>query len=569
MTGPDRLADDDPAAVAEFAAIENLLRCWVRETQVAEPVGKVLALSLKSSGVTLEAVVRHWSAAGWHRFDEVSVAGHGQADLATVAALLGREADFAAKEPMSAADLVARILDSARRSADFVADRRAAPEDPVGTTPFLSGEQALILGHPLHPTPKSRDGLRDSQARTYAPELRGSFPLHWFAASADIVSSDSTLSASAVEIVSTLDAPEVPAGMIAIPAHPWQAADLLDRSPVADALRDGKLVDLGPAGPDWFPTSSLRTVYRPDAPVMLKFSLGLRITNSRRENLRKELVRGAEVSRLLDAGIRESVQSEYPSFDIVRDPAWLAVDSPIHGLDVVLRDNPFSVHDNVRCVAGLVAARPGIGPSTLGMLIEGLANQNSRSVSNVTVEWFNRYFVGVIEPVLWLCAVHGIALEAHHQNTLVELDENGWPVGGRYRDNQGYYFMESRVGELDRLVAGAGQASDTTVPDDVADERLGYYLGINNILGLIGGMGSAGLVPEAELFAALRIRLSAIQQKIAEAGLRVPTMVSTFLESPTLRCKANLLTRVHGMDELVGPVATQSVYVTIPNPLLS
>jgi siderophore synthetase component len=39
------------------------------------------------------------------------------------------------------------------------------------------------------------------------------------------------------------------------------------------------------------------------------------------------------------------------------------------------------------------------------------------------------------------------------------------------------------------------------------------------------------------------------------------------LDAPTLRCKANLLTRVAGLDELVGPLETQSVYVPIPNPL--
>ncbi|WP_279582496.1 hypothetical protein [Fodinicola feengrottensis] len=35
----DRLDDADPAAVAEFAAMENLLRCWIRETNVPRPDG--------------------------------------------------------------------------------------------------------------------------------------------------------------------------------------------------------------------------------------------------------------------------------------------------------------------------------------------------------------------------------------------------------------------------------------------------------------------------------------------------------------------------------------------------
>jgi siderophore synthetase component len=39
------------------------------------------------------------------------------------------------------------------------------------------------------------------------------------------------------------------------------------------------------------------------------------------------------------------------------------------------------------------------------------------------------------------------------------------------------------------------------------------------------------------------------------------------LEEPLLRCKANLLTRLRGMDELAGPVDTQSVYVTVANPV--
>ncbi|WP_163511693.1 IucA/IucC family protein [Fodinicola acaciae] len=560
---PDRLDADDVTEVAEFAALESLVRCWIRETAVARPEGEVLRLPLASSGIALEARIRRWSATGWHRFDEVSIAGHGPVDLPTAAALIAREAAGG----QSSADLVSRVLDSARRSAEFVAYRRSEPDDPPGTTPFLAGEQALILGHPLHPTPKSRDGLREPEARAYAPELRGSFPLHWFAAAPAIVSSDSALSRTAIDIVSTLDDVAAPAGMVAIPAHPWQAADLLTRPAAAEAIRDGLLVDLGPAGRPWFPTSSLRTVYRPDAPVMLKLSLGLRITNSRRENLRKELVRGVEVTRLLDAGIAAWFAATRPWFDIVRDPAWLATDVP--GLDVVLRTNSFGINDDFRCVAGLVAARPGLGSSRLGQLVAGLAEKTGQSVPDAAQEWFGRYLTSVVEPVLWLAATYGIALEAHHQNTLVGLDAAGWPIAGRYRDNQGYYFSASRIGQLEKLVSGAGQESDTIVPDEVADERLGYYLGINNVFGLIGGFGAAGLVEEDVLLDVLRRRFSALRGEMEDEGVRVPTMIDTFLEAPSLRCKANLLTRAHGMDELVGPVATQSVYVTIPNPLAS
>ena len=302
---------------------------------------------------------------------------------------------------------------------------------------------------------------------------------------------------------------------------------------------------------------------------MLKLSLGLRITNSRRENLRKELHRGVEVHRLLRTGLAEQWQAAHPGFDIVRDPAWLAVDAPdgtpVPGLDVMLRHNPFGPGDDAVCIAGLTAppplarAAPACAPGSPSSSPASPPAPAARAGA-VAAEWFLRYLDHVVRPVLWLDAHAGIALEAHQQNTLVLLDPDGWPVGGRYRDNQGYYFRESRRAELERRLPGIGTVSDTFVSDAVTDERFAYYLGINNVLGLIGAFGAQRLADE-------RVLLAAFRRFLAEtAGLGSP-LPAQLLDSPTLRCKANLLTRLHGLDELVGPVDTQSVYVTITNPL--
>jgi siderophore synthetase component len=182
----------------------------------------------------------------------------------------------------------------------------------------------------------------------------------------------------------------------------------------------------------------------------------------------------------------------------------------------------------------------------------------------VSVEWFLRYLEAVVLPLLWLDAEAGIALEAHQQNTLLLLDRDGWPAGGRYRDNQGYYFRASRHAELDALLPGIGAHSDTFVADAVADERFAYYLGINNVFGLIGAFGAQRLADERLLLAAFRGFLTAVATGPDRLRTSLP---SRLLDSPVLRCKANLLTRLHGLDELVGPVDTQSVYVTLANPL--
>lgn len=595
---PDPLEAADTGAVADAAAVENLLRCWVRENDLPPPEDGALRIPLSATGTTVCVPMRHWSATGWHRFGPALLDGApldaAPLDAVTLAALLGREAAHLGGGPGPSAEgtaLVGRVADSVRRTADFLAERRFAPTGPQHNDPFLEAEQALVLGHPVHPTPKSREGLSEREAQNFSPELRGSFRLHWMAVDASVLACDSAWyegdqghgrgTARAVpagELTARLAGPAVaarrPDGAVLLPLHPWQARELRYEPRVERLLEAGLLHDLGPCGEHWYPTSSVRTVHRPGAPAMLKLSLGLRITNSRRENLRKELLRGVDVHRLLRGGLGASWQAAHPGFDIVRDPAWLGVDldgETVPGLDAVVRHNPFGPRDDAVCVASLSSPRPWPGApgrelrSRLADVVRRLAHRTGESVTAVSEEWFRRYLGAVVGPVLWLDAHAGIALEAHQQNTLVLLDADGWPCGGRYRDNQGYYFRESRRAELDRRLPGAGVASDSYVDDGVTDERFAYYLGINNVLGLIGAFGSQGLADEGVLLAGLRRFLDAASR--GTDGGPVSPLPALLLESPTLRCKANLLTRLHGLDELVGPVATQSVYVTMTNPV--
>ncbi|NUW41898.1 siderophore biosynthesis protein [Nonomuraea rhodomycinica] len=608
------------ARAGEAAATETLLRAYVRDLAIPVPAaGEELVLDFPAAGVRLRVPVRHRSATGWHRFGEPYLAGGGPAaaaGVALVAAVVVRETAVRAGLPAHrVSDATSRVLDSARRVTAHLAGRRAEGPDtpldtaafPATTTPpvadaFLRAEQALLLGHPFHSAPKSREEASAGELAAYSPELRGSFPLHWFAAAPGVVTGESADGRDPAELCRRV-APaglDLPDGWTPVPAHPWQAREVMRRPAVAALVEAGLLRPLGPAGPAWHPTSSVRTVYRAEAEVMLKLSLGMRITNSRRENLRSELRLGVRAARLLAAGPAAWLRAEHPAFGILRDFAWVAVDGAGSadaagqgaggagaggaggggragvggaetGFETAIRDNPFrSGAGGALCVAGLLAERTGPGDGSpprhralLAAAVERAARARAVSVAEASALWLARYLDVLAVPLVRLQARYGVALEPHHQNTLVALDADGLPRAGWYRDSQGYYVAASRAGELERLVPGLADGVDLVFDDAFVDERVAYYLGVGNLLGVVGAFGALGLAAEEDLLRVLRAALERL--RAAEPGAE--GLLGLLLDAPVLRCKGNHLTCVDGRDELAGDVHAQSVYIDLPNPL--
>ncbi|MFI5758654.1 IucA/IucC family protein [Streptomyces sp. NPDC051569] len=591
---PDPLDHPDALRAGDAAATETLLRAYVRETGTeVPPTGELLKLTLPVSRMALRVRVLHRSATGWHRFGKARVVtsdvgatsdvgvtdggGSHAADTALVAAALIRESTVGRGAPAHlGGDAVGRVLNSAARTAVHLARRREEDPDLTGPTPFLGAEQALLLGHPFHPAPKSREEASDRELDAYSPELRGSFPLHWFAAHPEIVVGESADGRTPAEVLRPLVAVaglDLPTGMVAVPAHPWQARDILGRPEVAGLLDAGLLRPLGPAGPAWHPTSSVRTVHRPDADVMLKLSLGMRITNSRRNNLRSEMRLGVRAARLLATGPAERLRAEHPEFGILRDFAWVSAGAGDGetGLETAIRDNPFTGAGlEGLCVAGLLAERTGPGDGTaprhralLSEAVARTARAHTLSTAEASARWLSAYLDVLAVPLIRLQAWYGIALEPHHQNTLVALGADGLPCAGWYRDSQGYYVASSRADDVERLLPGAADGLELVFDDAFVDERVAYYLGINNLLGLVGAFGALGLADEEALLRVLRARLEAL--RATEPGAK--GLLDLLLDAPVLRCKGNYLTCVDGLDELIGDVHTQSVYIDLPNPL--
>ncbi|MEH6986336.1 IucA/IucC family protein [Cytobacillus firmus] len=570
--------------------MQSFLNCYLRETQQfqvsenwkpdweEETPSIWLEVKLAQLNIVIYAAVRHWSLTGGHTFQFpllMEVNGRNiPLDYVTLVSLISKELLASAEREGAEDELMMRAILSCRNIQRYLQERERDSESLQKTDfTFIEAEQSLLFGHLLHPTPKSKQGMSFEAESAYSPELKGSFQLHFFKADRAIVSQDSAELASAAEIVWELvqndegfkEKFSQDPNSVFIPAHPLQVPVLLKDREVQELIHSGQLDYIGPYGMSFEATSSMRTVYNPDFHYMFKFSVPVKITNSLRVNLEKELYRGVEVTRLMQSRLGIKLKELYPAFHIIQDPAFLNIplNKEISGFEVVIRENPFYESDsNISLIAGLVQNHGYGGRTRLEAIIHEIAEKENRMTEEVSRDWFEKYLSITLDPLIWLYESYGVALEAHQQNSIVHLD-NGYPSTFYYRDNQGYYFSESKAELLAEIIPGVSRKSSTLCSDDVAIERFRYYFFMNHLFGLINGFGTAGLAGEEALLAILKKKLLNHDQKTGgRSGL-----LRSLLQLKELPCKANLLTRFYDMDELAGSLETQSVYTKIPNPL--
>ncbi|MBT2520320.1 IucA/IucC family siderophore biosynthesis protein [Arthrobacter sp. ISL-28] len=554
----------DLQVLSDAAHVDAVLRCWVRERNVTVSEDGIFT-PVPGTPLNVSARCTHLSRTGLHSFTDVAVVQpdgtRQEVGAEELLALLTAGADEEERFL-----LLQRTGESIGNISIFAAQERSAGLDrPL----FLDGERSLLLGHLQHPAPKSRDGLSAAELEAYSPEFGGRFQLHWFEAHRSVVTQDQAEAAPSLggkdvhELLAGIAGHSPAHGHVLIPAHPWQAMAVQQRTAVQELMAAGLLRPLGPLGDEWWATSSLRTLFHPGHAVMLKLSMGLKITNSVREATATELKRGVEVNRLIDAGY---ITHGDPGFTIVRDPAWAGVVDPsdatggtLTGLDVSLREVPDGVERMV-CLAGLIAPSAPSSPDRWGPSL--LARWCTDPVA-----WLGTYIDRVLVPMVSLYASTGVGLEGHQQNTLVRLDADGTITGGAYRDNQGYYLAASRLADV---LACTGEEGSTlaVVEDGIVDDRLTYYLLHNQVLSLVGSMAAEGMADEEILLAVVRERLEAALPALAKAGPAGVRLVTRWLNAPSLPCKAHLATRLAGIDEVVAPLDAQSVYLDVPNPLV-
>ncbi|MFF0474270.1 IucA/IucC family protein [Streptomyces sp. NPDC004284] len=407
------------------------------------------------------------------------------------------------------------------------------PEDP-----YLRSEQALLAGHRYHPAPKARGTGAPESWLPYAPEAYARFPLELLGVRADVVAEDGDL--SLLDVLTDGAAPE---GYVPLPVHPWEL-DLLHADGLP-AFRDGRLLRLGTTAPGAGPavaTSSVRTVYLPEADLFCKLSLDVRITNGNRRLELRDLLWLRTVGELLAPAFEP-----LPTAVFLADRGYRTADlggqHAYEGFAVIARE-------------GL---RPHLPPGVTPLLAAGIAEGfPGNPLDGLTAEralvWWQRYLDQLVPPVLHAWRAHGLVLECHLQNVLVGVDGAGLPARVVFRDHEGVRIVAERHRALLDRFAARGPAPVL----DAAHgwERLAYCLVTNNLSEIAGTLTDRHPELAGELWPRARAVFAGYA---AEHG--GPAEVRELLGSPHVPAKTNLLLRWLDVD------GADARYVPMPNPL--
>jgi siderophore synthetase component len=312
--------------------------------------------------------------------------------------------------------------------------RRSLPA--TGWTSFL--EQWGAVGHPHHPCAKTRIGFTAQDSLRYAPEFGARIDVPWAAVRRDRL---------AVEAVTPdLDAAAFLAGYfpaamerwrravaasgadpeayLPLAVHPWQWREVVV-SRFAEEIARGDLLKPDGVETGCLAMLSLRTlapIDPADGPC-LKLPLSIQVTSSRRELGPAVVAAGPWMTRRLEATLERDGRLRR-SLAVLGEPLGLHI-RPAHpgdgrsGMLSVLLRGP--VADLLRPgeIAIPVAALFVPSPVSGQPLFLELAAAAGEGVA----AFFGDYCDVVLGAFLRLSLLHGIALEAHQQNSLVVVDE--------------------------------------------------------------------------------------------------------------------------------------------------
>lgn len=319
--------------------------------------------------------------------------------------------------------------------------------------PALLLEQWGTLGHPWHPSYKTKLGLSSQEVIALSPEFQPVLRVPLAALRADkahVASSGGALDYR-TWFAATFPQPGArwdealkrlgldPQAWLPLPLHPFQAQRVIAQK-FADEIAAGYLLMLPDVGFAASPTMSLRTVVPEGSPTLphVKLPVSLRLTSVQRTVSPKSAVMGPRVTKLL-AGILTHERGFANTLDIVGEDVGLHYIDPAgdddraRHLSVLFRANPMAKRSDSLFpvpVGALFADSPMNGRPIATDLIGLSFGDHAKGA----LEFFERYAATVLTATLSAYLLYGIAFEAHQQNSFMMVNRRYEPVQLLLRD---------------------------------------------------------------------------------------------------------------------------------------
>lgn len=590
--------DTSPSGAADYLSINSFLNAYVREFDdwrcCASPLQwqadgfPAQALVIPLGHQTLWVGIRYWSVCGRHRFalpvrcEDSERGSVRQCGFLSMGRLLIENAAIQTNGTIGAmARFLERVIESHRNLEMLLALRDGEIEGLFrASLSFQEAEQALLVGHSVHPAPKVRQPMTLTEAVQYGPEGGSGFALGWMLVRKERIhyhSADGKTLEQRVQSLVDTDSnlaqalANVPAGYVLIPVHPWQLQRLQQLGSLQQGFQQQDIIILPPQGQRWFATSSMRTLYAPTSPYMLKFSLSVRLTNSVRHLQAAEAERGCLIAKVFATETGQQFSKRFKEFSVMQEPAYLCLldDNGMKVLEsmMVFRDNPFCENaqpepgaTEFNVLATLTQDHPAADLSRLSRMVLMLSKQKGLPQAKAASHWFAAFLNVAVRPLLLAQADYGVLFGAHQQNIVLGLQQ-GLPVKCYFRDCQGTGFSDTGM-RLFKLDQGAiGESANNQIENAMANKLFAYYLIINSTFGVISAMGADGIVEEEQLIG----QLQAFLQQHLVSQRKDPSFIRMVLESDCLWQKGNFICSLADMNEntLADPV---SIYRPVANP---
>ncbi|MEB6570041.1 IucA/IucC family protein [Staphylococcus auricularis] len=314
---------------------------------------------------------------------------------------------------------------------------------------YLRSEQAVVEGHPLHPGAKLRKGMSPDTVIAYSSEFAQPIQMQFILVRRDLTrlqGLDEDYNTIVYDLFEGLnEAAEHAVGAqhindyIVMIVHPWQYDHIL-LNDYQTELNDGSIVPLT-YQLDYFAGLSFRTLMPkyPKRTPHIKLSTNVHITGEIRTLSEQTTYNGPQVTRILNDILANDSLFQHLSASTIDERAGAhfyndsdSAETQVQRseqLGTLYRDNIYHLieDDDIPMIpSSLVARYPFNDEAPIVTILKTFIAQNDfENPTQAITTWFKDYAEALLGLVVPLFVKYGIAMEAHLQNSIVTIKNDG------------------------------------------------------------------------------------------------------------------------------------------------